>query len=165
MLAMLLCLAALGAWKWTHRHDPRLVGRWLVTEDVPATAEELQAATDRTKLLPKTEWTLESDGSGRMSARQLPGSLFGGLGSELYWSTNGDRLRIKWGMPSGGWESIKESADVLYREFRGERPWNPVMNYDYVIERPGLIRVEPRDGPNGQRTGVLYLTRLPEDES
>jgi hypothetical protein len=162
-LLALIVAGTFAAWKLTHRHDPQLVGRWLMTEDAPATAEQLAAATDRTNFEPKTEWMLRGDGSGMMSARQHAGSLMGAFGSELCWWTNGKRLRIRWGMSLSAWESIKERFEVLYGKVSGESPYDPVADYDYVIEGPNLICVYPTDGPNGKRLGVLYLTRLPED--
>jgi hypothetical protein len=163
-LVALLVTGTLAGWKLTHRHDPQLVGRWLMTEDAPATTEQLAAATDRTKFEPKTEWMLRDDGSGMMSARQRVGSVAPDLGSPLRWWTSGDRLRIRWGMPLSAWESIKERFDVLYGKFSGEPPYDPVIKYDYFIERPDLIRVEPKDHADTQSLGVLYLTRLAEGD-
>ncbi|MBL8851708.1 MAG: hypothetical protein JNG89_18650 [Planctomycetaceae bacterium] len=164
VLVTLFIVAALGAWKWTHRHDARLAGRWLVTESSPPTAEQLRAATDRANFDPKQEWTLASDGAGRMSGRQWAGSTIAAFGSELHWWTNGDRLRIKWGLSRPGWESLKESAADLSRVLRGDPPQNPVLNYDIVIEGPDLIRVQPGNTSWDPSPKVLYLSRLPEDD-
>jgi hypothetical protein len=159
MLAMLLGVGAFIAWRWTHRHDARLVGRWLVTEDAPATAEQLQAATDRTKVVPKTEWTLHSDGTGRQNVWGWMGS-FGVTFTGCRWWTSGDRLCIQWDAYGTGWEWIKQTTDDLHRVLRGDQSQYPVYKYEFAIEGPGLIRVQSRGGPSD----VLYLTRLPEYE-
>ena len=163
-LTVLMGVGALSAWMWTHRHDSRLVGRWLVTEDTPATAEQLQAAADRTKSLPKIVWVLHRDGSGVFSDQQMRGGRLRSYGSEVRWWTNGDRLRIKWEMTPSGWESIKESAEDLYCVLSGEPPRNPAFEIGYANETSDLIRLEPRDLPSNQPMYVLYLTRLKEDE-
>ena len=160
----LLTVVALAVWKRTHRHDARVVGRWLVTEQAPATPEQIRAALDRANSDPRIEWSLDSDGGGRMCGRQWAGSLVASFGSQFQWWSNGNGLRIKWGMTRYGWEAFKERVEDLYRSLTGDQR-RAVHRYDFIIESPDLIRVQPGELPCDHSPEVLYLTRLPEEET
>ena len=156
----LLTGAAFAAWKWMHQRDARLVGRWLVTEDVPATAEQLQAATDEASAISKFIWTWRREDVGRHHSRQQTGSFASVHGGELRWWTSGDRLRIQWGAAPTGWRTVAE----FRRALRGELPSKPDYDYGYVIEGPDSIWIETREMPWTLPGKVLYLTRLTGDE-
>jgi hypothetical protein len=166
---VLIALTVLGAgtfiaWKFTHRHDPRLVGRWLMTYDERPAIEQDSAMTGASGFAQKTEWQFYENGTGEVH-RNFP-TVFSAQGWDKFrWWSNGGRLHIHWQEGRTGWAAIHEGTADLYRHFRGGPILHPVEEYEWLIEGPDEIRLEPKPRSQWRVLRVIYLTRLPEDES
>jgi hypothetical protein len=145
VLLPVLIAAGAAAWWMTHRHDSRIVGRWLLS-DSPGPGDGI-------------EWRFDADGTGRHG----PGRSF----VTFRWWTAGERLHLKWGASREGWGALKDTVDELWETLHGKslEGRHEEFVYSAVTETAGgtpQFVLRALDGWHPPPDDVFYLTRIGE---
>lgn len=132
-LVLMLVIGSWIAWRITHRHDPRFVGKWLLTRGAVPTAEELSWTRDRSQAGDRIEWTFDADGTGRQfSEQRISGRSWAGIAA-FTWSTDGECVSLEWGDPQQGWAAVRATVNELRRVIRGDSSRRPPDVYAYSV--------------------------------
>lgn len=156
----LLCGGAFIAWRMTHQRDPRLVGRWRLTQHVSPLHDASGRSGGARSPGAGVEWCFSADGTGTH-----------GHGSRIdvpfRWRADGDRLLLKWGPfgPSQG--IVREMLDELVAKLRGRALEGQYEEFTYTVAagntEPGRqIVLQSQDGWHPPPDDVFDLTWIGE---
>lgn len=163
-LALMVVIGSWMTWRITHRHDPRLVGKWLFTQGAAPTIDELRWESDQSHAGIRIEWTFDPDGTGKQHWFYSVPSI--DL-MEFTWWTDGERVYVKFGRPHHGWAAFRAIFNDFLRTLRGETLRSPDV-YTYGVanadnDPPQQFRLRFQNEAQVQSDDVYYLTRIPAE--
>lgn len=167
VVSLVLVIVALGAATWWmgHRQDPQLVGKWLHTDSLRPSAEELHLLPDNSRPGDRREWTFESDGTGRQLSETWVSDQKQYSISAFSWWTDGEWLYVRRGPPVEGVDRVKLAINNVVRMLTGNTPGLQPDVYSYaaaaeIAGDPPEIVLTSHSVWNVPQDNVFYLTLI-----
>jgi hypothetical protein len=167
-LALMVVIGIWMTWHITHRHDSRLVGKWLFTRGVAPTHDDLRRAANRS-LGDRLEWMFDSDGTGKQYSEQTVAyNMTMTSFTAFTWWTDGECVHVKWGDPQQGWAAVRQTLYEIRRLLQGDSTARRPDVYAYSLAKetdlaPEQFVLEFETGSGLRTDDTYYLTRIPPE--